>query len=333
MRSIMLSEMPQYPHKVYTDTTWQKLTQIAGLEEKIYSKADLLANPDDFADVDFAFSTWGMVQLTEDEIRRIFPKLQCVFYGAGSVQNFARPYLNCGIKVFSAWGANGVPVAEYTVAQIILANKGFFHASAAMSAGNSAQAHAMAANYPGNFDVTVGIIGAGMIGKLVIRLLKNYQLDVMVFDPFLPDETAEVLGVRKVKLEEVFSSCQVVSNHLANLPQTQGMLKEAHFASMKPYATFLNTGRGAQVVEADLVKVLTNRPDLTAVLDVTWPEPPVEGHPFYQLPNCILSPHIAGSSGNEVHRMAEFMVDEFVRYTTGELCLYEVSLQMLETMA
>ena len=333
MRSIMLCDMPQYPHKVYTDAIWQRLAQIAGLEQDFYCKEDILANPQGFADVDFVFSTWGMVELTEEQIRRIFPRLQCIFYGAGSVQHFARPYLNCGIRLFSAWGANGVPVAEYTVAQIILANKGFFLSSAAMSAGRTAEAHAIAANYPGNYEGMVGIIGAGMIGKLVIRLLKSYQLEVLVFDPFLPEETAQALGVRKCTLEEVFANCQVVSNHLANLPETQGMLNEPLFASMRPYATFLNTGRGAQVVEADLAKVLICRPDLTAVLDVTWPEPPVEGHPFYQLPNCILSPHIAGSSGNEVHRMAEYMVDEFLRYTNGQPCQYEVSLKMLETMA
>jgi len=73
---------------------------------------------------------------------------------------------------------------------------------------------------------------------------------------------------------------------------------------MRPYATFINTGRGAQVVEEALADVLRSRPDLTAVLDVTWPEPPVAGHPFYSLPNCVLTPHIAGSSGDEVHRMS-----------------------------
>ena len=87
------------------------------------------------------------------------------------------------------------------------------------------------------------------------------------------------------------------------------------------------------MVEDDLVDVLTARPDLTAVLDVTYPEPPAEGHAFYSLPNCILTPHMAGSSGWEVRRMGVFMLDEFRRYAAGERCPYEVSLKMLETMA
>jgi len=100
-----------------------------------------------------------------------------------------------------------------------------------------------------------------------------------------------------------------------------------------PYATFLNTGRGAQVVEEDLVSVLEKRPDLTAVLDVTDPEPPAAGHAFYRLQNCFLTPHMAGSMGDEVHRMAEYMAEEYRRNKAGAACRYEVSVEMLRTMA
>ena len=111
------------------------------------------------------------------------------------------------------------------------------------------------------------------------------------------------------------------------------MLNGALFDRMMPYATFINTGRGAQVVENDLVRALREREDLTAILDVTYPEPPALGHPFYDLPNCILTPHIAGSLGNETHRMAEYMIREWKCYTEGKKTLYEVTLSMLETMA
>lgn len=93
------------------------------------------------------------------------------------------------------------------------------------------------------------------------------------------------------------------------------------------------TGRGAQVVEPDLIDTLKSRPDLTALLDVTFPEPPVEGSELYTLPNCILTPHIAGSSGNEVRRMGAYMEAEYQSFTQGQPCKYEVSLEMLKTMA
>ncbi|MBQ8416541.1 MAG: glycerate dehydrogenase, partial [Clostridia bacterium] len=139
--------------------------------------------------------------------------------------------------------------------------------------------------------------------------------------------------VKKVPLLELFSTCHVISNHLANNAQTQGMLNRTHFAAMRPYATFLNTGRGAQVVEEDLIAVLRERSDLVAVLDVTFPEPPVENSPFYDLENCILTPHIAGSCGFEKYRMAEYMLEEFRNYCQGLPCKYEVTHKMLETMA
>ena len=164
-------------------------------------------------------------------------------------------------------------------------------------------------------------------------MLQPHKLNIFVFDPFLPDEQAKKLGALKCDLPFLFKNCQTVSNHLANNAETQNMLNGTLFEQMLPYATFINTGRGAQVVEKDLIRVLTNRPDLTAILDVTHPEPPEEGSPLYALQNCILTPHIAGSSGNEVHRMAEYMKNEFVRYISGQKCLYEVTEAMLETMA
>ncbi len=318
---------------VYPPQSISFLKQEAGFDGVAYDKMDVQNTPGLFSDTEYIFSTWGMPGFTEEEIRQYFPKLKCVFFAAGTVQGFARPFLNCGVRVFSAWAANAVPVAEYTVAQIILANKGFYTASRLASGGSYAEAGKAFGNYPGNYDVKIGIIGAGMIGKLVIKLLKAYRLDVLVFDPFLPQEKADELGVAKVSLEELFSQCTVVSNHLANNEQTKGMLNKSLFARMQPYATFLNTGRGAQVVEEDLIQILKDRPDITAVLDVTEPEPPLLGSEFYALENCILTPHIAGSSGKEVNRMAEYMVEEYVRFIRSESCRYEVTKAMLETMA
>ncbi len=333
MKSIFLCEEAHTPERVYSADTLDLLKEKAGLESTVYSRDTLESCKEAFSDTEYIFSTWGMTKLSESEIERYFPKLKCVFYAAGTVQYFARPFLNKGIKVFSAWAANAVPVAEYTVAQIVLANKGFFLTSRLQSTGETEKASIEKEKYPGNYSGTVGIIGAGMIGKLVIEMLKSYSIRVKVFDPFLPDSKAQELGVTKCSLDEIFSTCFVVSNHLANNKETQGMLKKEHFQAMLPYASFINTGRGAQVVEADLAEVLLDRPDLTALLDVTEPEPPEKGHAFYTLPNCILTPHIAGSSGKEVNRMAEYMADEYLRFTGNEPCRYEVTLKMLETMA
>ncbi|MBR6772957.1 MAG: hydroxyacid dehydrogenase [Clostridia bacterium] len=318
MKIIFASDNPKAVREVYQT------------EERVFGKADILNGKEFFADTEYIFSTWGMPDLSEEEIKAKLPSLKAVFYGAGSVQYFARPFLKCGAKVFSAWAANAVPVAEYTVAQIVLANKGFFKT---MRYTDRTDANRTLAEYRGNYGVKVGIIGAGMIGKLVIGKLKEYDVETLVFDPFLPDEKAEELGVKKVSLERLFEECDVVSNHLADNPQTRGMLHGRLFETMLPYSTFLNTGRGAQVVEADLIRVLKARPDITAILDVTFPEPPGKESELYTLENCILTPHIAGSTGREVRRMGDYMREEYEKFTSGKPCKYEVTLEMLKTMA
>ena len=172
-----------------------------------------------------------------------------------------------------------------------------------------------------------------MVGRSLIGLLKQHRLDLCVYDPFLSDEAAASLGVRKLPLEELFSTCQVVSNHIADLPETVGMLNYALFSRMRRNATFLNTGRGAQVVEQDLIRVLHERPDLTAILDVTMPEPPEAGSLLYTMENVFLTPHIAGSFGDEIARMGEYVVEECMHFMQHEPCRYEITEQMLKTMA
>ena len=333
MNAIFLSRYPEKLEAVYPLRLREKICEEADCCGDFFDKKDILNDPEKFRQVKWIFSTWGMPEFTEAEIRSLLPSLEAVFYAAGSVQSFARPFLHCGVKVFSAWMANAVPVAEYTVAQILLANKGFFAAARQMSAGAVADARAAAKAYPGNFGATVGIIGTGAIGRLVCKALKPYRLRVLACSLELNAELAGELGVEISDMETIFRTCHVISNHLANNEQTKGIYRYDHFAAMRPYATFLNTGRGAQVVEKDLIEVLSQRPDLTAVLDVTYPEPPEVASPFYTLPNCVLTPHIAGSSGWEVQRMAEWIWEEYLRHRESMPCRYEVTEKMLEVMA
>ncbi len=125
----------------------------------------------------------------------------------------------------------------------------------------------------------------------------------------------------------------MISNHLANNSETVGIINKNHFSRMKSHASFINTGRGAQVVEEDMVEALRRNKTISAVLDVTYPEPPEQDSPLYTLDNVFLTPHIAGSLGNEVHRMGEYMLDEFRKYDRGEAVRYSVTLEMLKTMA
>ena len=326
MKTIFLNGDPELIQRVYSAGVRAKLGQPEIIAPDTLRRRDLRG-------VECIFSTWGMPALTEEEIAAIFPSLKAVFYAAGSVQGFARPFLRQGVRVFSAWGANAVPVAEFTVAQIVLANKGFFRSAALMKAKKRGSAKKVAQGLPGNFDTKVGLIGCGMIGSLVAQMLRAYRLEVLACDPYLSDERAAELNVTKCPLEQLFAECQVISNHLADNEQTRGMLNYSLFRLMKPDAAFINTGRGAQVVEADLIRALKEEPGRAALLDVTFPEPPRPGSRLYTLPNVILTPHIAGSMGREVERMGEYMAGEFEAWLHGRELRYEVTQEMLETMA
>ena len=336
MKSILLADNKGTAMNVYPAYVREKMVDTLGLfAEQAFTKAEVLAEPERFADTEYAFSTWSMPVFTEEEIRRCFPRLKAVLYAAGSVQAFARPFLACGVKVFSGWAANAIPVAEMTLAHILLANKGYLRAAqlTSRSADQRDAGHAFGRNNPGNFESRVGIIGVGMIGAQVCRFLKNHRCQVVAFDPFCSAEKAAELGITLVELPELFATCDVISNHLANNAQTKNILDYALFSQMKPYATFINTGRGAQVVEADLQRALAEVPTRTAVLDVTEPEPPAADSPFFGKENMFLTPHLAGSTSNEVWRMAEYMYEEAQALESGAALRYNVTEEMLKTMA
>lgn len=302
--------------------------------ERVVTKDELAADTSAFAGTEYLFTTWGMPHFTKDEIKTLLPSLKAVFYSAGSVRGFAREFLECGIKVFSAWAANAVPVAEFVTAEITLANKRFFTSSRMMRSDRSNKRALPFGNAcPGNYGSTVGIIGCGMIGSMVAGRLAGKKMRLLAYDPYLDGGKAERLGVEMVPLETLFAESDVVTNHVANIPETVGMLRGEHFASMKRDSVFINTGRGAQIREDEMIAVLSERPDITALLDVTMPEPPEASSKLYDLPNVILTPHIAGSLSGECRRMAEYMLEEYRRLQAGEPVKWEVSLKMLETMA
>ena len=319
-------------NKVYTPAVLEKLGAYGELSGRIGRK-DLAANAAFLAECEVAFATWGMPALTKEEIARYLPKLKAVFYAAGTVQYFARPFLESGVRVFSAYAANAVPVAEYAFAQITLAAKGYFQAAKIYHAlPLYALAHANTS--PGLFGCKVGLVGLGAIGQAVAEKLQSLpDVTVLACDPFVAPERAKELRVTLTDMETLFRECDVISNHLANKPELKNVFNARLFRLMKPHAVFINTGRGAQVSEGALALSLLRHPSRTFVGDVIKREYFPYGNPLFWCPNAVLTPHIAGSTGNEPQRMACYMTEELERYLAGEPAKYEVTLEMLELMA
>lgn len=331
MKAIYFGNDVSLLKKVYSDPVRKKIAERFQVEDTVYGENDLPSN--DFSEVAYLFSTWGIAPISKEAIKKCFPSLKAVFYAAGSVQHFARSFLDLGVRVFSAYRANAIPVIEYASAQIVLANKGFYSAARRMRREGWKSAAQVAEKYPGNYGAKVGLLGVGTIGFGVLQRLKSYQLEIWTDDFSVSEEQAVMWGVRRATMKEIFAECDVISNHMANNAQTVGIINCELIDSMKDYATFINTGRGAQVDESALADKLEKNPTITAVLDVTCPEPPNAASRFYTLENVVLTPHIAGSSGREVERMAEMMYRTACDLFNGEMPDCEITPEMLRWMA
>jgi phosphoglycerate dehydrogenase-like enzyme len=311
------------------------------LREEIASKVTILPGEfqkegwrdhlESLAQAEILFSTWGMPRLDTDFLAAA-PCLKAVFYAAGSIKYFATPESYArGILTSSALEANAIPVAEFTHSLIVLSLKRFW---AFVRQPPERRFERGEVEFPGAYRASVGLLSLGAIGRSVAgRLQASNEIRVIAHDPFANPEAAAQLGVTLVSLEELFATSDVLSIHAPWLLETEGMVNGHLVRSMKPGATLINTARGAVINEVELVASLRSRPDLTALLDVTHPEPPLPDSPLRTLDNVILTPHIAGSLGGEITRMGRWMVDEMHRYLDGEPLRHVISEQMLARMA
>jgi len=281
-------------------------------------------------DAEVVMSGWGMVRMTEAFLKAA-PNLKAVFYGSGSVKSFVTDASwGRGVIVCSAWAANAVPVAEYTLSQILLGLKRcWYYARESKRLRTYARVRGVVGAYGG----VVGIVSLGRIAQLVCEHLRRFDVKVIAYDPFMGEEEARRLGIELCGLDEVFERGDVVSLHTPDLPETRGLIKGKHLSSMKQCATFINTARGAVVQEGEMIEALTQRTDLTAILDVTGREPTEADSPLWDMANVVVTPHIAGSQGMECRRMGRYMVEELGRYVKGEQLKWQVTQEMVGRMA
>ena len=143
------------------------------------------------------------------------------------------------------------------------------------------------------------------MGREVIRLLRAfYEVRVLLYDPYVTPEEAQALGVELTDLEPLMAQSDFISLHAPLTPETVGMIGKRHFAVMKAGAIFINTARGKLVDTDALVEALRTRP-IVAVLDVTDPEPLPPDHPLRFLPNCYITPHLAGAGVYGYYQIGE----------------------------
>lgn len=291
---------------------------------------DLSLNVTDFADpahtkalaeAEILFTHWGCRPLTEDALDRM-PALRSVIHAAGSVKHHITDACwSRGLAVSSAAAANAVPVAEFTLAAILFAGKRVNQIAARFREERSRTDWATVSAPFGNHRLTVGIVGASLIGRRVVELLRPFDFSVRLYDPYL--SPGDPLSALQVDLDDLAASSDIISIHAPETPETLRMFDARRLALLRDGATLINTARGSLVDTRALTgELVTGR--LHAVLDVTEPEILPATSPLYDLPNVLLTPHLAGSLGNELTRMTDSAIDEVARLAAASPLAFPV---------
>lgn len=281
-------------------------------------------------DADIAITSWGSVPFTA-EILDECPNLKLVIHAAGSVKPIVTDELwNRGIRVCASTRPLGIGVAETALGFAISASKNFYAMNDDIHNGGYDEG---LSNVRELYELKVGVIGAGFVGRHFIKLLSNFGVDILLYDPYVTDEGARELGAVKRSFEELMRESDIVSVHAPSIPETDKMINKETLALMKKDAVLINTARGSIIDEAALYEHMKAGNLKYACLDVYDPEPLLPENPLRTLKNVIMTPHVAGLAANGRFRIGIHVSEEIERFIKGERMLCEVTREMLATIA
>ncbi|WP_103349912.1 hydroxyacid dehydrogenase [Amycolatopsis sp. CA-128772] len=310
--------------RLIDERTLSRFTELADLDpDLVLDDFATAAAAAVLAETEVIISSWGCPPI-DSSVLAAAPKLRAVLHAAGSVKHHITDACwERGIQVTSAADVNALPVAEYTVAAILFANKAVLRLATEYRRRRGTFDWLAEYTDIGNHRRTVGVVGASRIGRRVIELLRPHGPRVLLYDPYVTEAEAARLGVQLVSLDRLCGLSDVVTIHAPQLPETRHLIDHRMLGRMRDGATVVNTARGSLIDQDALARELVSG-RLNAVLDVTTPDVPLPDSPLFDLPNVLLTPHIAGSLGTELHRMAEAIADELARYVAGVPFAYRV---------
>jgi len=314
---------------VYGPLQIQELEKFVQIAPRIHTKESILEDPADLAEAEIILGSWNL-PVIDAPFLKLAPKLKAIFYAAGSIRYFATEALwERGIRVSACSKEIGITVAEFALGQILVSLKTMWQHNARLRQNKNWER----GPFPGIYESTVGLVSLGTVARHLVKLLRNFNVNIIAYDPVILPEQARELGVELCPLEEVFTRSDVVSVHAPWLPQTERMIRGYHLEKMRLNSTLINTSRGAVIAEDEMIEVLRRRPDLYALLDVTHPEPPAADSLLYELPNVLLTPHLAGSNWNECRRLGRMVCDDLQSYLQGRPLVGEITRKMMPYIA
>jgi phosphoglycerate dehydrogenase-like enzyme len=331
--TLALAMVPYFTADMFTTAHWERLRALCDIvdPEPLTAFGDARAARV-LARTEVLLTSWGCPPIEADVLAQA-PALRALAHAAGSVKgHVTEACWERGLLVSSAAAANALPVAEYTLAAILFANKRVFRLRRRYRELRTLRWWAAEAPGLGNYRKVVGIVGASHVGRRVLELLRPFDFAVLVADPYLSAADAAALGARLVELDALLAAADVVSLHAPALPETHHLLDGRRLRLLRDGAVLINTARG-WLVDADALAAELVAGRIDAVLDTTEPEVLPADSPLYELPNVVLTPHIAGAMGTETVRLATLAIDEIERYAHGQPFRYSVRREDLARVA
>lgn len=224
------------------------------------------------------------------------------------------------IPVIHAPGRLAVPVSEFTVGLMIAEMKNIARSNMRILNHDFSDADFCNTSYTVNLKgKNVGIVGCGAVGARVAKIMKAFDANVLIYDPFCKKEDMEKEGYQVMELNELCKEADVISIHFRLTPETRGMIGKEQFSLMKPTCFLINTARAGLVEEEAMMDALINHKIGGAGLDVWHQEPLPDDHPFYTMDNVTLTGHLAGWSSNAFEITVDIMLHALRHYfETGE---------------
>lgn len=281
-------------------------------------------------DADAVVTSWGNNPIDEKYFEHC-PNLKLLIHAAGSVKPVVSDALwKKGVRVTSCAGVLSMGVSETALGFTIAASKNFFALNDNIHQGGWAEGKE---NIRELYDLTVGVVGGGWAGRHYIELLHAFDVDILLYDPFITAEKAESLGARKASFEELLKASDIISIHAPQIPETYHMFNKDTLALMKKDAVLINTARGTIIDEAALYEHMKAGNLKYACLDVTDPEPPAVDNPLRTLKNCIMTPHLAGLANNGLKKIGQHVCEELESFIASGELKTEVTEEQLARMA
>lgn len=300
------------------DVTWNESTTDQLTREQLCAA---------IKDVDFIITGWGS-PILDEEVLQHANKLKMVAHTGGTVKPYVTDAVyERGITVVSGNNVYAESVAESVIAYALASLRDIPKYSSELKQGIWPKGY----YNKGLLNKKIGIVGYGMIAKYTVEMLKPFHPELYVYSKHITQDELDKHGMKKAELEEIFTTCDIVSLHSASTPANYRMINESLLMSMQDGALLINTARGAIIDEEALVRVMQAKP-IYAVLDVFEVEPLPAQHPLTTLENAILMPHMGGPTVDRRLIVTKQVIHEIRRFLSDEPLVCEISQAYANTM-